>query len=1251
MARRPPLCAAGVLLVPRCGADLLVADYGNHRVQRCFTTGGHCQTLAGSGTAGAQLWELNSPTHVEAIDEVNFLVVDNQNNRILQCPMDGSGTSPPGCTVVGGMNGQGSGPGQMDKPSWISKHPGGGWMVSEWAGQRVSYCASLPIAAACTVMAGGNGGGSMLTQTNFPMGIGVVLSTQDLIIADEANHRVLSCPADGSGPTAGCQLAAGGSQGNSFTQMDIPTGLLMLSDAEYLVVDRNNNRILRCPFPGTLPVKCAVTWAGQTFLQPMGIARDYDGTYLVADSGSHQVLRCPVGIMVGPCTGEAGTAGSSGATTATFNNPYGVVASAAPPTAAPTLSPSAAPSAPPRRPTAAPSQRPSLAPSPAPSGRPSAAPSPAPSGRPSAAPSLDPSGGPTAAPTARPSPVPTASPIGPSTSPTAAPSGGPSAAPTSAPVAPTAAPSSGPSAVPSAAPIGPSPAPSAVPSRAPAAAPSAAPRAPSAAPAAPTAAPVPPTVVPTGAPLAPTGSPERPTAAPQAPTAAPTRKPSAAPSAVPIGPSPAPTQAPLFSPTAPPTVAPSAASVVPSAAPCQSPSPRPSAGPSRSPGAAPSPPPTGRPSAAPSRPPAPRPSAAPVAVPSTIPSQPPPTLAPHRTRHGGRFSSSIPSAAPTAAPSGPAGFITSPALESAVGSTADVSGGAAVAAAVAASPGGALSAMRLALMLGHLDCLADDVELGAGGGDSEDLEWTSSPVPLRISGSPHAGGVLVNTLLMACCALLLGAAGMLLATVRYSSSPAPKAAAAAYLRAPGVLALPAGFLFAGLIECTFELLFYPKDGAPIAIGAAGALLTGALLFWLIRLTSGAGFAAEALHSPDAAAVAWKRWLFGATVWGEARADGMFLDHYGLIFDCCRPSPRFPRGRFVLVEWAHLLPMAVTATVRASTLAGCAAKAFIQAVTLLLFTLACLAEKPYHALFLQVLSPLTAVLPCGGLVSVGWMFLDKDAGGSGEVPASVAMVLLSASGYVCMVRPIFDVVAWIMELQTGHTESVRRSAGSPAYRLADAELCSEPLATTSPLSPASAHSSEVWRDPAAAPAPAWPSNTQHDEGLRSSMSGSQGRHLTDPSCSMRRYSTAGVPPSATLPGALMVSVSVREPRAPRMRRHQSHPAAPAVSRSPRGQPSHRKRHGLPRNSAGSPGSGQSPAVHSYSTSALRRDQSVPAPSQSVRPHAQVSPSRRGAHGHTPSTASRPRTADSAPRSNRMHYSGRAAGAHRSPSRGL
>ncbi|CAF2053168.1 unnamed protein product, partial [Rotaria magnacalcarata] len=91
------------------------------------------------------------------------------------------------------------------------------------------------------VVAGGQGGGSALTQLNYPVGIFVdALGT--LYVADSRNHRVMRWA---QGAKQGTVIVGGNDQGAGANQFNTPIGLSFDRHGNLYVGDWNNHRVQR----------------------------------------------------------------------------------------------------------------------------------------------------------------------------------------------------------------------------------------------------------------------------------------------------------------------------------------------------------------------------------------------------------------------------------------------------------------------------------------------------------------------------------------------------------------------------------------------------------------------------------------------------------------------------------------------------------------------------------------------------------------------------------------------------------------------------------------------------------------------------------------------------------------------------------------------------------------------------------------------------------------------------------------------
>ncbi|CAE7204063.1 unnamed protein product [Symbiodinium sp. CCMP2592] len=104
-------------------------------------------------------------------------------------------------------------------------------------------------------------------------------------------NKVKRCPRDGSST---CMTVAGqGGKGNGIDQLDDPRGVAEESNGDFIVADRGNPRVQRCPADGS--GKCSTAGGNGVGhklnqMQP-GAVRIFRDSYL-SDLGSMCVLQC-----------------------------------------------------------------------------------------------------------------------------------------------------------------------------------------------------------------------------------------------------------------------------------------------------------------------------------------------------------------------------------------------------------------------------------------------------------------------------------------------------------------------------------------------------------------------------------------------------------------------------------------------------------------------------------------------------------------------------------------------------------------------------------------------------------------------------------------------------------------------------------------------------------------------------------------------------------------------------------------------
>ena len=276
------------------GTTLLVAELGNHKIRQILPTG-EVKTFAGTGKAGfldgpALQAQFYAPSGIDRDAEGNVYVADMFNHRIRKIDVNGKVSTFAGDGKAGWKDGFGS-VALFDLPVGLAVDAAGVY-VSEQTNHTIRLCtwdgmvvtvAGQPKKAG---MADGDASKSLLSS---PYGLAVGPGG-GLYIADSGNHRVRFLTASGLVLTA-AGLDKGFVDGPiQVARLDTPMDVAVLPGGDVLVADRNNNRIRRLGFDGTLTTiygDGSATKVSQAF----GVAADYAGNAAFVSFDSHVVVR------------------------------------------------------------------------------------------------------------------------------------------------------------------------------------------------------------------------------------------------------------------------------------------------------------------------------------------------------------------------------------------------------------------------------------------------------------------------------------------------------------------------------------------------------------------------------------------------------------------------------------------------------------------------------------------------------------------------------------------------------------------------------------------------------------------------------------------------------------------------------------------------------------------------------------------------------------------------------------------------
>jgi trimeric autotransporter adhesin len=247
--------------------NLLIADYGNHRIRR-VTPGGVITTVAGNGNLGfsgdqgpATSAQLRGPRGVALDGSGNLLIADSENHRIRRVTPAGAITTVAGNGTASlfGDNGAAVNAG-LSLPTGITVDGSGNLLIADTNNNRIRR---VTPAGVITTVAGslsgfaGDGGSALAARLSQPSGIAVD-STGNLLIADRLNLRIRSV---GVSAGVGLIFTVAGTWSSGFNgdnlpatsaQLYSPSGLFIDAGGNLLIADTNNNRIRKVSPAGTI---------------------------------------------------------------------------------------------------------------------------------------------------------------------------------------------------------------------------------------------------------------------------------------------------------------------------------------------------------------------------------------------------------------------------------------------------------------------------------------------------------------------------------------------------------------------------------------------------------------------------------------------------------------------------------------------------------------------------------------------------------------------------------------------------------------------------------------------------------------------------------------------------------------------------------------------------------------------------------------------------------------------------------------
>jgi hypothetical protein len=275
---------------PTADGGFLIADLGNKRVRR-VSPAGIITTVAGTGAAGTQgdggpatSARLDAPTGVAATGDGGFLIADAGTHRVRRVSPGGTITRVAGDGTQGGAgDGWLAVAAQLNTPVGVAALPDGGFLVTEYEGQRVRRVSATGmitrVAGTGTAGFSGDGGAATAARLNKPI---FVSTTSDggFLIGDSLNGRVRKV-SDGTIAT----VAGGGEAGDggpaTQARLHSPSAAVENANGALLIADSGDNRLravegrpvaggppplVQLPPPPPAPAQVVHATAGRVYL-------------------------------------------------------------------------------------------------------------------------------------------------------------------------------------------------------------------------------------------------------------------------------------------------------------------------------------------------------------------------------------------------------------------------------------------------------------------------------------------------------------------------------------------------------------------------------------------------------------------------------------------------------------------------------------------------------------------------------------------------------------------------------------------------------------------------------------------------------------------------------------------------------------------------------------------------------------------------------------------------------------------------
>ncbi|MEH3086034.1 MAG: NHL repeat-containing protein [Xylophilus ampelinus] len=220
--------------------NLIVADYGNHRIRK-ITPDGTVTTVAGTGILGyidgsAAAAQFRFPAGVALERNGNIVVADYDNSRIRRISTAGLVTTIAGTGASNSLDGPVA-TAEFRTPTGIAVDSSGNIFVSDRFGHRIRKIGTdgMVTTVAGNSSAGYVDGNGAATRLNQPVGLAID-AADNLFIADAQNSRIRVMKSDGTLST----IAGDGTRAYA----DGPAATAKFDYPSYVAVDGSNRLVI-----------------------------------------------------------------------------------------------------------------------------------------------------------------------------------------------------------------------------------------------------------------------------------------------------------------------------------------------------------------------------------------------------------------------------------------------------------------------------------------------------------------------------------------------------------------------------------------------------------------------------------------------------------------------------------------------------------------------------------------------------------------------------------------------------------------------------------------------------------------------------------------------------------------------------------------------------------------------------------------------------------------------------------------------